>query len=651
MTLSFEVTRRMSSRRSVEDDGHSFENELDSVQPNLKDGGHSHDGKEKPAMPLASMGDSNGNQIQPTADGPKSSSTRRDSYKCSLSVWTNKVLKADNENNVVVAKKGRNGLFSEEKVGSTTILQNYCAPFVQKTHAMITYSDESIAHWTADGNMFFIKNIEAFEKKVIPQYFNHSQFSSFVRQLNFYGFRKIQPIRISDCDQSTVNYVTFYNENFKRDRTDLLCNIRRRKKRKGSPKSGKDTVVKDEDGDTILIERFDDNKKDCINSVGSSNGKEVSSSENSKGDSHVYLPSEVSNSNLGQGVLPNRSSLPFPAPGPLSAPPPNTVDSVKVEQPPLYTDNNVVNNASPFLKVLSDIASQQLEDRGKSDTNGIYNLKSYRHRPDPITSSVVEDSVLQKGKIDGHSYLKDQTNSSRGDGAGETQLHFEQLKQKNMPQQNYDATNQLKRSVSDTDSKNNTSGESKRYKTEDNETKTLLANEGSAVISEEKVGSKAVLHNDCAAFVQKTHNMITFCDEKIAQWTTDGNMFFIKNIEAFEKEIIPQFFDHSQYSSFARQLNFYGFRKVQRIQISDSNQGTVNYVTFYNENFKRDRTDLLCNIRRRTKGAAERTQRHIEELAATVSRLTDKVDLLDNQNIGLRERISTLEQILLNRQI
>lgn len=101
-------------------------------------------------------------------------------------------------------KKGRKAPGGAKKGKETAI-------FLRKTYDMITKCDESLASWTKEGDMFIIKDSESFAKTVIPQYFDHKKFSSFNRQLNFYGFRKLQtePILKSDIDKKNtkVDYI------------------------------------------------------------------------------------------------------------------------------------------------------------------------------------------------------------------------------------------------------------------------------------------------------------------------------------------------------------------------------------------------------------------------------------------------------------
>lgn len=82
-----------------------------------------------------------------------------------------------------------------------------------------------------DGETFIVKNTDVFEKKIIPQFFKHSKFSSFVRQLNFYGFRKIKyadTIKIdAKLEAETANFWRFRHEKFVRGKPELLIDIKR----------------------------------------------------------------------------------------------------------------------------------------------------------------------------------------------------------------------------------------------------------------------------------------------------------------------------------------------------------------------------------------------------------------------------------------
>ena len=106
---------------------------------------------------------------------------------------------------------------------------------------MIDQCNQDVATWSATGDNFVVKNVEKFASDVLPKYFKHSNFSSFARQLNFYGFRKLRsdPILTNDVDPQTAAFVRFYHEKFQKDRPELLHNIKRATK---SDQQSKDDV-------------------------------------------------------------------------------------------------------------------------------------------------------------------------------------------------------------------------------------------------------------------------------------------------------------------------------------------------------------------------------------------------------------------------
>jgi len=84
-----------------------------------------------------------------------------------------------------------------------------------------------IVGWSASGNELVIRDDERFAQQVLPDNFKHNNLSSFVRQLNTYGFSKV------DSDR-----MTFAHLHFRRDAPEQINLIQRKSSHKSAPRAG-----------------------------------------------------------------------------------------------------------------------------------------------------------------------------------------------------------------------------------------------------------------------------------------------------------------------------------------------------------------------------------------------------------------------------
>lgn len=103
--------------------------------------------------------------------------------------------------------------------GATDSQRTLPTPFLTKTYQLVDDpAVDDLISWNDDGSTFVVWRPAEFARDLLPKYFKHNNFSSFVRQLNTYGFRKVVPDRWE-----------FANDCFRKGEKGLLRDIQRRK--------------------------------------------------------------------------------------------------------------------------------------------------------------------------------------------------------------------------------------------------------------------------------------------------------------------------------------------------------------------------------------------------------------------------------------
>ena len=82
--------------------------------------------------------------------------------------------------------------------------------------------NKDIIHWGDNGKYFVIENVHDFTEKILPKYYNHNNYSSFVRQLNMYDFHK---------KKTNSEAHTFQHNKFIKGQEELIKTINRKRKK------------------------------------------------------------------------------------------------------------------------------------------------------------------------------------------------------------------------------------------------------------------------------------------------------------------------------------------------------------------------------------------------------------------------------------
>ena len=86
------------------------------------------------------------------------------------------------------------------------------------------------------------------------------------------------------------------------------------------------------------------------------------------------------------------------------------------------------------------------------------------------------------------------------------------------------------------------------------------------MLNNKRTRTRKVSNNNNKSFLSKLYDILNDINyNEIISWNIEGTGIIIKDTIAFCQTVLPKYYNHQKYSSFVRQLNLYGFHKIQGI--------------------------------------------------------------------------------------
>ncbi|KAK3086118.1 hypothetical protein FSP39_013805 [Pinctada imbricata] len=172
----------------------------------------------------------------------------------------------------------------------------------------------------------------------------------------------------------------------------------------------------------------------------------------------------------------------------------------------------------------------------------------------------------------------------------------------------------------------------------------------------------------------RAQRVVNFMGHFLSEWDYDagrsGKSFHLYNQARIAKEVLPMYFKHGNISSFIRQLNMYGFKKVSNIE-----QGAMKVekedVEFAHPYFVQGQEHLLELIRRKTTqhmvpmtmiksepiqmvmpqtDAVEKILGEVHEMKGKQDKMNNKLEAMKRENEVLWREVASLRQKHLKQQ-
>lgn len=253
--------------------------------------------------------------------------------------------------------------------------------FIAKLYRIVNSHDPTV-RWVPGGKRFLILDPKRFAETVLPKYFKHSKFTSFVRQLNFYGFHKKRIVSSdfeknendggSDPKLSSMggDMVCFQHHFFQAKQPELLHRIQRTTKQTAAAAVAESESLSKQKEIEDIQAQLREMKKQMESSRDEFDIKLAAARAEIELDYlHRIRAIEVCYSDLVKMILPNKQLSDFPLP---------SLNGQNVNLPSLNNQN--VNGNFGSVSRSSSTGSRSAANRRNSTTTSILLGQSYSPR-------------------------------------------------------------------------------------------------------------------------------------------------------------------------------------------------------------------------------------------------------------------------------
>ncbi|CEP15018.1 hypothetical protein [Parasitella parasitica] len=165
----------------------------------------------------------------------------------------------------------------------------------------------------------------------------------------------------------------------------------------------------------------------------------------------------------------------------------------------------------------------------------------------------------------------------------------------------------------------------------------LSCNDGQSSSGQRRASKKGV-----STFISKLYNMVEDGrHQNLISWNPSGTSFFVCNATQFAQQVLSEYFKHSNFSSFVRLLNMYGFHKINKSPRGQRGNNENEIWEFSHPKFQHGRPNILKEIKRKAMDS-ELLRRETGDIHASFATLQmSQADLLQ-QFHALQDNFSNL---------